>query len=113
MAAAGAADEPLRPGPRCPRTRLGQARAQSARRLTLALCGHMSEDRETTPAERAIARSGEDDRGMGPLSQRSLERQRTVEGYLRTGFKPRYMERLQEIHAGIERHRRELAVAYG
>jgi hypothetical protein len=73
----------------------------------------MSEDRDTTPAERAIARSREDDRGMGPLSQRSLERQRTVEGYLRTGFKPRYMERLQEIHAGIERHRRELAVAYG
>src|SRR3954454_19633441 len=73
----------------------------------------MTEDRETPPAEPHIARSREDERTFGKLSSRALERQRTVEAYLRTGFKPRFMERLQEIHAGIERHREELARAYG
>jgi hypothetical protein len=70
----------------------------------------MADDR--TPAERHIARTREDDRATGPLSERALYRQRSVEAYLRTGFKPRYMERLQEIHAGMDRHREELRRAY-
>jgi hypothetical protein len=65
-----------------------------------------------SPAERHISRSRLDETGMGkPLSQSSLERPRTVESYLRSGFLPRYMERLRQIHTDTERHREELAAA--
>jgi hypothetical protein len=65
-----------------------------------------------SPAERHIARSRLDETGMGkPLSQDSLERQRTIESYLRSGFLPRYMERLREIHTETDRHRHALAEA--
>jgi hypothetical protein len=65
-----------------------------------------------SPAERRIARSRDDDRGHGRFTTESLQSERTVEGYLRAGVMPRWMERLKEIHAGTERHRRELAAEY-
>jgi hypothetical protein len=66
-----------------------------------------------SPVERTVARSldGEHRKGRR-LSTEELRRERTVEGYLRGAVMPRWMERLREIHAGIERHRRELADAY-
>jgi hypothetical protein len=75
----------------------------------------MSEARRPvpSPAERLLARSREEDRPHGrELSHDQLTRERTVEGYLRGAVMPRWMERLREIHAGIERHRRDLAVRY-
>jgi hypothetical protein len=65
-----------------------------------------------TPAERRIARSRQDDQRHGRFSTESLQSERTVEGYLRAAVMPRWMERLKEIHAGMDRHRRELAGAY-
>jgi hypothetical protein len=77
----------------------------------------MSEDRRPadalSPTERHIARSREDDRPHGrPLTHDQLTRERSVEGYLRGAVMPRWMERLREIHAATERHRRELAALY-
>lgn len=75
----------------------------------------MTEDRRPSlsPAERRIARSREDDRPHGrPLTYDQLTRERSVEGYLRGAVMPRWMERLREIHAATERHRRELAALY-
>ena len=65
-----------------------------------------------TPAERRIARSRDDDRRMGRFSTESLQSERTVEGYLRAGVMPRWMERLKEIHAETERHRHTLAAEH-
>jgi hypothetical protein len=66
-----------------------------------------------SPAERRIARSRDDDRPHGrPLTHDQLTRERSVEGYLRGAVMPRWMERLREIHQGIERHRQELAALY-
>jgi hypothetical protein len=65
-----------------------------------------------SPVERRIARSRLDDQRRGRFSTESLRSERTVEGYLRAGVTPRWMERLKEIHAGTERHRRELAAEH-
>jgi hypothetical protein len=62
-----------------------------------------------SPVERRIARSRLDEQRRGRFSTESLQSERTVEGYLRAAVTPRWMERLKEIHAGTERHRRELA----
>lgn len=75
----------------------------------------MSEARRParSPAERLLARSREEERPHGrALSHDQLTRERTVEGYLRGAVMPRWMERLREIHAGIERHHRDLAARY-
>jgi hypothetical protein len=68
--------------------------------------------RTTSPVERRIAGSREDDRAAGRLSETSLRRERTLEGYLKSGLVPRYMERLRDIHAMTQAHRRELAAAH-
>jgi hypothetical protein len=76
--------------------------------------GVVAENRTDKPqlsaVERRVLRSldGEDRRGQ-PISQQELHRERTVEGYLRGGVMPRWMERLREIEVGIRRHRRRLA----
>lgn len=44
-----------------------------------------------------------------PLSTRSRQRQRTIEGYLLTGGPPRWMERIMQVENGIRRERRKLA----
>ena len=65
-----------------------------------------------SPAERHIARSRIDDRSAGPLSERQLYTQRSVEDYLRGAVMPRYMTRLRDIHRATQRHRAELAEAH-
>jgi len=74
----------------------------------------MSEEHEhrPSPAERRIERSREDERRAGRLTEASLQRERTLEGYLKSGLVPRYMERLRDIHTMIEHHRRALAEAH-
>ena len=47
--------------------------------------------------------------GVGPLSRRSRQAQRTIEGYLATGGPPRWMERFMMVENGIVRERRRLA----
>jgi hypothetical protein len=63
-----------------------------------------------SPVERRVLRSldGEDRHGQ-PISQQELHRERTVEGYLRGGVMPRWMERLRDIEVGVRQHRRRLA----
>jgi hypothetical protein len=68
---------------------------------------------DLTATERHLARQREDDRSIGRLPDSSLYRERTIEAYLRSGFLPRYMERLRDIHTGIEAHRAELARVLG
>jgi hypothetical protein len=47
-----------------------------------------------------------------PLSRRSRQAQRTIEGYLATGGPPRWMERFMQVENGIARERRRLAKRY-
>jgi hypothetical protein len=65
---------------------------------------------QLSAVERRVLRSldGEDRRGQ-PISQQELHRERTVEGYLRGGVMPRWMERLRDIESGTRLHRRRLA----
>jgi exoribonuclease II len=70
------------------------------------------EPRRVSAVERRIARSREDDRAAGRLSEASIRRERTLEGYLKSGLIPRYMERLRDIHTMIDAHRRALAEAH-
>jgi hypothetical protein len=76
----------------------------------------MSDERDDkllpSPAERHIARSRIDDRPAGPLTERQLYTQRSVESYLRGAVMPRYMARLRDITRQTERHERELALEH-
>ena len=47
-----------------------------------------------------------------PLSSRSRQTQRTIEGYLATGGPPRWMERLMSVENGIRREKRALQERY-
>ncbi len=70
------------------------------------------EDRRS-PAEKVVAGSLIDRTGVGkPLSERTLQRQRTVESYLRGEAIPRYMQRAAEIERGIAEQRRRLAAVH-
>lgn len=71
------------------------------------------EDRRS-PAEKVVAGSLIDRTGVGrPLSERTLQRQRTVESYLRGDAIPRYMQRAAEIERGLREHRARLESAHG
>lgn len=60
---------------------------------------------QQTPAERAVARALIDESGVGkPLSRRAMQRERSVESYLRGEFMPRYMKRAAEIEQGTRAH---------
>ena len=66
-----------------------------------------------SPVERVLERTLVDDSGLGrPLSRRAATTQRTVEAYLKTGVRPRWMERVVEIDQGIAAERRRLERAY-
>ncbi len=70
------------------------------------------EDRRS-PAEKVVASSLIDATGVGkPLSERTLQRQRSVESYLRGEAIPRYMQRAAEIERGLREHRRRLGRVY-
>lgn len=73
----------------------------------------MSDDDRLAPAERVVAGSLIDRTGVGkPLSERTLQRERTVESYLRGDAIPRYMQRAAEIERGLRDHQRRLAGAH-
>jgi hypothetical protein len=71
------------------------------------------DDDPRTALEKRIARSFEDEEGIGrPLSRRARQTKRSVESYLKSGVTPRFMERLREIENGTAAHRRRLARSY-
>ena len=66
-----------------------------------------------TAVERIVGQDLDEHSGMGkPLSSRARQTQRSVESYLKAGVRPRWMERVGEIDAGIARERRRLAHAH-
>jgi hypothetical protein len=67
---------------------------------------------EPTPVERLLARKREYEESGHQLSGRALQYQRSLEGYLQAGNRPRWMERLAEIEHGTTRARRLLERAY-
>ena len=74
--------------------------------------GTQDEDR-LSAVERLLARDLEEVDGVGrPLSRRARQTRRSVEAYLQAGVRPRWMERLGEIDAGIARETRRLERAY-
>ena len=69
-------------------------------------------DTEATPVERLLNRRREPDDPGIQLSERARQYQRTLEGYLQAGNRPRWMERLAEIEQGTSAARRRLEHAY-
>jgi hypothetical protein len=68
---------------------------------------------EPGSVERLLDRSLVDDSVLGrPLSRRARQNQRSVEAYLKSGVRPRWMERIAEIDHGIAHEKRRLARAY-
>jgi hypothetical protein len=66
-----------------------------------------------SPVQRLLTEKLEDPRSQGrPISDRARQSQRSLEGYLRAGVRPRWMERLMEIESGMKREKRGLAAAY-
>ncbi len=75
----------------------------------------MKEDAEDrrSPAEKVVAGSLIDRTGVGkPLSERTLQRQRSVESYLRGEAIPRYMQRAAEIERGLREQQRRLRAVH-
>jgi hypothetical protein len=74
--------------------------------------GTQDEDRRNA-VERLLSRDLEEVDGVGrPLSRRARQTRRSVEAYLQAGVRPRWMERLGEIDAGIAKETRRLERAY-
>lgn len=72
----------------------------------------MHDDARHSPAERTLWRAVDDAPGVGkPLSRTSMERERTLEGYLTGQEPPAWMRRAREIEQLTRRHERELAAA--
>jgi hypothetical protein len=68
---------------------------------------------ERSSVERLIERRSIDQEGMGrPLSRRARQTQRSVEAYLKSGVRPRWMERLADIDQGIAAEKQRLGRAY-
>lgn len=71
------------------------------------------DDERRSPVERIVGRDLDEQSGKGkPLSGRASQTQRSIEAYLKAGVRPRWMERVGDIDAGIARERRCLAHAY-
>ena len=71
------------------------------------------DDEIQTLLERIVGRDLDVESGTGkPLSSRALQTQRSIEAYLKAGVRPRWMERVVDIDAGIARERRRLGEAY-
>jgi hypothetical protein len=71
------------------------------------------EDEYRTIVERIVGQDLDEQSGKGrPLSSRARQTQRSIEAYLKAGVRPRWMERVADIDAGIARERRRLAEAY-
>jgi hypothetical protein len=73
----------------------------------------MAEQNARSSVERLLEKRAVDETGLGrPLSRRARQTARSVEAYLKSGVKPRWMERLSEIDEGIAAERQRLARAY-
>jgi hypothetical protein len=73
----------------------------------------MAERDARSSVERLLDKRVVDDTGLGrPLSRRARQTARSVEAYLKSGVKPRWMERLSEIDEGIANERLRLGRAY-
>jgi len=71
------------------------------------------DEQQRTGVERIVGRDLDEASGKGkPLSSRARQSQRSVESYLKAGVRPRWMERVGDIDAGIARERRRLAEVY-
>jgi hypothetical protein len=68
-------------------------------------------DAQLTPVERLLAKRRETE-DAHQLSERAYQAQRSLEGYLQAGNRPRWMERLAEIQHGVATERRRLEQAY-
>jgi hypothetical protein len=67
-----------------------------------------------SPVERIVEKDRADNPAVGrPLARTVTQYQRTLEGYLKAGNRPRWMERIAEIDRGVTTHERRLARAYG
>ncbi|HUR84927.1 MAG TPA: hypothetical protein VMY78_06240 [Solirubrobacteraceae bacterium] len=74
---------------------------------------HEYDDEQRSSVERIVGRDVDEESGKGkPLSSRASQYQRSLEAYLKAGMRPRWMERVSDIDAGIIRERRRLADAY-
>jgi hypothetical protein len=74
---------------------------------------HQADHDSRSAVERLLERRAIDQEGMGrPLSRRARQTQRSVEAYLKSGVRPRWMERLGDIDQGIAAERQRLARAY-
>ena len=84
-----------------------------ARRLSSVKAMRQYDDERRSPVERIVGQDLDEQSGKGrPLSSRASQTQRSIEAYLKAGLRPRWMERVGEIDAGITRERRRLARAY-
>lgn len=74
---------------------------------------HEYDDEERTSVERIVGRDLDEASGKGrPLSRSASRYRRSIEAYLKAGVRPRWMERVAEVDAGIARERRRLEAAY-
>ena len=65
-----------------------------------------------SPAERLLDKLRDDEDHGRSLSRHARQYQRSLEDYLKTGHRPRWMERLGEIEHLVARERRRLERAY-
>jgi hypothetical protein len=71
------------------------------------------DDERRSPVERIVGQDLDEATGKGRrLSSRASQTRRSIDAYLKSGVRPRWMERVVEIDAGIARERRRLAEAY-
>src|SRR5215213_4516059 len=67
---------------------------------------------ERSPTERLLDKDRLQEEHGRELSRHARQYQRSLEGYLQAGHRPRWMERLGEIDFGVARERRRLQRAY-
>ncbi|MDQ3722026.1 MAG: hypothetical protein M3376_02930 [Actinomycetota bacterium] len=71
------------------------------------------DDEQRSDVERIVERDLDEQTGKGrPLSSRAAQTRRSIDAYLKSGVRPRWMERVADIDAGIARERRRLDHAY-
>ncbi len=71
------------------------------------------DDEQRSPVERIVGQDLDEQTGKGkPLSSRAAQTRRSIDAYLKSGVRPRWMERVADIDAGIARERRRLEDAY-
>jgi hypothetical protein len=74
---------------------------------------HGYDDEQRSIVERIVGQDLDEQTGKGrPLSSRAAQTQRSLDAYLKAGVRPRWMERVSDIDAGIARERRRLAEVY-